>query len=53
MTRRSGKTARTLLPVLALLAVGTATASTLNQNDSWTIERTRTTDKYPHLAYRD
>lgn len=53
MTRRSGKTARTLLPVLALLAVGTASASTLNQNVSWTIDRSGTTAKYRLVAYGD
>jgi lysophospholipase L1-like esterase len=53
MTRRSGKTARTLLPVIALLAAGTASASTLNQNVSWTIDRSGTTAKYRLVAYGD
>ena len=53
MTRRFGKTARTLLPALALLAIGTASASTLNQNVSWTIDRSGTTAKYRLVAYGD
>lgn len=54
MINRFGKTARTLLPALALLAIGTqAHASTLNQNVSWTIDRTATTAKYRIVAYGD
>jgi len=45
---------RMLLPTLALLAIGSeATASTLNQNVSWTIDRAGTTTKYRVVAYGD
>lgn len=45
---------RALLPALALLAWGgNATASTLNQNVSWTIDRAATTTKYRVVAYGD
>ena len=45
---------RALLPALALLAWGgNATASTLNQNVSWTIDRASTTTKYRVVAYGD
>jgi lysophospholipase L1-like esterase len=45
---------RTLLPTLALLALGSeAAASTLNQNVSWTIDRAGTTSKYRVVAYGD
>lgn len=54
MINRFGKTARTLFPALALLAIGTqAHASTLNQNVSWTIDRSATTAKYRIVAYGD
>lgn len=44
----------TLVPVLATLALGSgAVASTLNQNVSWTIDRTGTTAKYRVVAYGD
>ncbi|MEO5963157.1 MAG: hypothetical protein ABIP87_06930 [Thermomonas sp.] len=54
MNSRSGKYVRALFPLLALLAVGTpAMANTLNQNVSWTIDRTNTTAKYRVVAYGD
>ncbi|GAB6195621.1 hypothetical protein [Lysobacter xanthus] len=54
MTRNSRRTARTLLPALALLALGTqASANTLNQNVSWTIDRANTTAKVRVVAYGD
>jgi lysophospholipase L1-like esterase len=54
MINRSSKTVRALLPTLALLAIGTpAMASTLNQNVSWTIDRSATTAKYRIVAYGD
>jgi lysophospholipase L1-like esterase len=54
MIIRFGKNARTLFPVLALLAVGSpALANTLNQNVSWTIDRANTTTKYRVVAYGD
>lgn len=54
MTLSLGKSIRALLPTLALLAVGSqAYASTLNQNVSWTIDRSGTTAKYRVVAYGD
>ena len=54
MTIHLGKLSRSLLPSLALLAVGsTAMANTLNQNVSWTINRANTTTKYRVVAYGD
>ena len=54
MTYRFGKNMRALLPTLVLLAIGSqAAASTLNQNVSWTIDRTGTTAKYRVVAYGD
>ena len=54
MTTRLGKSARTLLPALALLVTGsTALANTLNQNVSWTINRANTTTKSRVVAYGD
>jgi lysophospholipase L1-like esterase len=45
---------RSLLPVLALLALGSeAVATTINQNTSWTIDRAGTTTKYRVVAYGD
>ncbi len=45
---------RRLLPALALLTLGAqATASTLNQNVSWTIDRSGTSTKYRLVAYGD
>jgi len=45
---------RMLLPALALLGMGAqATANTLNQNVSWTIDRPNTTAKYRLVAYGD
>jgi hypothetical protein len=45
---------RTLFPVLALLACASAApASTLNQNASWTIDRSATSTKYRSVAYGD
>jgi lysophospholipase L1-like esterase len=43
-----------LIPALALMALGSAaSASTLNQNVSWTIDRAGTTTKYRVVAYGD
>ena len=43
-----------LIPALALMAFGSAaSASTLNQNVSWTIDRAGTTTKYRVVAYGD
>ena len=54
MTIRFGKIVRSLLPAIALLAVSSQSmASTLNQNVSWTIDRTGTTAKYRVVAYGD
>jgi lysophospholipase L1-like esterase len=53
MTHRFGKTVRALLPVLALAATMPVLASTLNQNVSWTIDRSGTTAKYRIVAYGD
>ncbi len=45
---------RTLLPTLALLALGSeAAANTLTQNVSWTINRADTATKYRLVAYGD
>nr|WP_316638467.1 SGNH/GDSL hydrolase family protein [uncultured Roseateles sp.] len=45
---------RLLLPTLALLGLGAeATANTLTQNVSWTIDRAGTTAKYRVVAYGD
>ncbi|OYU43856.1 MAG: hypothetical protein CFE44_16095, partial [Burkholderiales bacterium PBB4] len=52
MSRRFRRTLQTLLPTLALCALGaSAAASTLNQNVSWTIDRAATTAKYRVVAY--
>lgn len=54
MNTRFRHTLRTLLPTLAVLALGSqAAASTLNQNVSWTIDRAGTTSKYRVVAYGD
>jgi lysophospholipase L1-like esterase len=54
MTLRFGKIVRALFPAVALLAVSSqAMASTLNQNVSWTIDRSGTTTKYRVVAYGD
>ena len=54
MSSRFRKSFRTLMPALALCALGvSATASTLNQNVSWTIDRAATTAKYRVVAYGD
>ena len=54
MTIHLAKLSSKLLPTLALLAIGTvATANTLNQNVSWTIDRAGTTTKYRVVAYGD
>ncbi|MDE2078443.1 MAG: SGNH/GDSL hydrolase family protein [Burkholderiales bacterium] len=48
------RTLRVLLPALALLGMGAeAAASTLNQNVSWTIDRSGTSTKYRLVAYGD
>jgi lysophospholipase L1-like esterase len=45
---------RALLPILALLLLGTpASANTLTQNVSWTIDRAGTSTKYRVVAYGD
>ena len=47
-------TSRRLLPALALLALGaTASANTLTQNVSWTIDRAGTSTSYRVVAYGD
>ena len=54
MTIRFRAAVRLLLPALAALTLGSeATASTLNQNVSWTIDRPGTTAKYRVVAYGD
>jgi len=54
MSMRFRNSLRTLLPTLVLLALGAeATASTLNQNASWTIDRAGTTTKFRSVAYGD
>ncbi len=54
MNTRLRNALRTLLPTLAVLAIGSeAAASTLNQNVSWTIDRAGTTSKYRVVAYGD
>jgi lysophospholipase L1-like esterase len=54
MKIRLHRTVRRLLPGLALLAFGTsAFASTLNQNVSWTVDRSGTSTKYRVVAYGD
>ena len=54
MSIRFRNSLRTLLPAVALLALGAeATASTLNQNASWTIDRAGTTTKFRSVAYGD
>ena len=54
MINRFGKNARALLSTLALVAVAAPSmASTLNQNVSWTIDRSGTTAKYRVVAYGD
>ena len=54
MYTRFQQSLRRLLPVLALLAYGAqASASTLTQNVSWTIDRPGTSTKYRIVAYGD
>ena len=54
MNIRFGRTVRTLLPTLAVTLVAShAAANTLNQNVSWTIDRSNTTTKYRVVAYGD
>jgi hypothetical protein len=54
MSIRFRRSLRTLLPSLALLACASgAAASTLNQNSSWTIDRSGTTTKFRSVAYGD
>ena len=54
MLMRFRKTVRSLLPAVALLALAPAAfANTLNQNVSWTIDRSGTTTKYRVVAYGD
>ena len=51
---RVGAALRTLLPALAVLLVGAqATANTLTQNVSWTIDRAGTAVKHRLVAYGD
>ena len=52
MTRSIGRTVGTLLPAIALgLVAMQAGANTLNQNVSWTIDRSGTSTKYRVGAY--
>ena len=54
MTRSIGRFAGALLPALALGVVAMqAGANTLNQNVSWTIDRSGTSTKYRVVAYGD
>ena len=54
MNTRFRNALRTLLPSLAALTLASeASASTLNQNVSWTIDRAGTTTKYRVVAYGD
>ena len=54
MNTRFRTAVRRLMPVLALLAVGSeAAANTLNQNASWTIDRAGTSTKYRVVSYGD
>lgn len=54
MNTRFRTTIRSLIPVFALLALGSeAAASTINQNTSWTIDRAGTATKYRAVAYGD
>jgi lysophospholipase L1-like esterase len=54
MNTGTRRTRYNLLPVALLLALGgTATANTLNQNVSWTVDRAGTTAKYRIVAYGD
>ncbi|GAB3550155.1 hypothetical protein GCM10027343_32880 [Noviherbaspirillum agri] len=54
MNKRVRTTLRRMMPVLALLAVGSeAAANTLNQNASWTVDRSGTTTKYRVVSYGD
>lgn len=54
MNTRFRNALRTLLPSLAALTLASeASASTLNQNVSWTIDRAGTTSKYRVVAYGD
>lgn len=51
---RFGRKTLALFPTMLLLAFGSqAAASTLNQNVSWTIDRSGTTAKYRIVAYGD
>jgi lysophospholipase L1-like esterase len=54
VNKRFGTALRLLGPALALLAFGSeASATTINQNTSWTIDRAGTTAKYRAVAYGD
>ena len=54
MTTSISRALRMLLPALALLVLGSqASANTLTQNVSWTIDRAGTTTKYRLVAYGD
>ena len=54
MFMRFRKTVRSLFPAVALLALAPAAfANTLNQNVSWTIDRSGTSTKYRVVAYGD
>ena len=54
MSTRFRRSLHSLLPALALLVlVPEASASTLNQNASWTIDRAGTSTKYRSVAYGD
>ncbi len=54
MNTGTRRTRHTLLPAALLLVLGgTAMANTLNQNVSWTVDRSGTTAKYRVVAYGD
>ena len=53
MTIRSLKSPRVLCAAIALLLAPAAMANTLNQNVSWTIDRSGTSTKYRVVAYGD
>jgi len=52
-TRRRGNASRWLLAMALLGLAGPAVATTLNQNVSWTIDRSGTSTKYRVVAYGD
>jgi len=52
-TRHPGSRSRLLVALALLVGGSTAYASTLNQNVSWTVDRSGTTAKYRLVAYGD